>query len=141
MSDKKHYFSTLKQENNTLIDYKYESPIYGESNTDISYYEPNSSRISNMRKTASGLSTGVYDFDENSKVSIEDAHSPIGRKPGMTFEEISQIETINNARMKATSDAASDADSKAKENIKEAVKVSQALADAQTVKVESGKNA
>ena len=130
-----HYFSTLKQEKNTLLQYEYKPPIYGESNTDISYYEPNETRIANMRKTASGLSSGVYDFDENSKVSIEDAFSPIGRKPGLTFEEVSQMQTDNNARMKATSDKATDADSKAKENIKEAVEMSKAIADSQKVEV------
>ena len=60
MSGKKdRYFNTLFQEKNELSDYKYEAPVYGESNTDISYYEPNSTRIANMRKAASGLSTGV----------------------------------------------------------------------------------
>lgn len=130
-----HYFSTLKQEKNTLSNYEYKPPFYGESNTDISYYEPNASRIANMKKTATGLSSGVYDFDENSKVDIENAYSPIGRKPGLTFEEVSQMQTNNNARMKATSDKANDADAKAKENIKEAVEMSKAIAESSKVEV------
>lgn len=127
------YFNTLYQEKNELLDYKYEAPVYGESNTDISYYEPNSTRIANMRKAASGLSTGVYDFDEGKAPDIEDCVVPIGRKPGMTFEEISQIQTINAQRIKSQSKKI-EADEAAEKATKEAqvqtaVDMSKAITD------------
>lgn len=131
MSKEKLYFKYLRNEKNESCDYQYEPPIYGESNTDISYYEPNSTRIANMKKSASGLSTGVYDFDENSKVKIEDVHSPLGRKPGMTFEEISQIQTRTESSIKSQAKKAekelNDMDEVSKKNIKEAVTIANAI--------------
>lgn len=131
MSKEKLYFKYVRNEQNEAIDYKYEPPIYGESNTDISYYEPQSTRIANMKRSASGLSTGAYDFDENSKVKIEDAHVPLGRKPGMTFEEISQIQTRTESSIKSQAKNAekelNDMDEVSKKNIKEAVAIANAI--------------
>lgn len=131
MSKEKLYFKYLRNEKNESCDYQYEPPIYGESNTDISYYEPNSTRIANMKKSASGLSTGAYDFDEKSEVEIEDVHSPLGRKPGMTFEEISQIQTRTEMSIKSQSKQAEkdmkDSDELVKQNIKQAVDIANAI--------------
>lgn len=127
MSEKKGYlyFSTVRQEKNDPCDYKFELPIFGESNTDISYYEPQSSRIANMRKAASGLSTGVYDFEADEKFDIENVTSPIGRKPGITFEEVSQVATDNANRIQTQSKNA--------ENEEAAKKAAKAAATEQAV--------
>ena len=68
--NKKRYFTNLNSEQNNPCDYKFKLPFFGESKTDQSFYEPNASRISNMKKSASGLSTGVYDFDQDSELVI-----------------------------------------------------------------------
>lgn len=129
---KYEYFSTLHQENNESCDYKFDPPIYGESNTDISYYEPNASRIANMKKTASGLSTGVYDFEKNPGRDIpEGVQVPFGRKQGLTFEEVSQLETRNNQSIKNQADNSEKLKKQLKEqsdkNIKEAVEIANAI--------------
>lgn len=129
---KYEYFSTLLQENNVSCDYKFVPPIYGESNTDLSYYEPNASRIANMKKTASGLSTGVYDFEKNPGREIpEGVKVPFGRKQGFTFEEISQIETRNNQSIKKQADNSEQLKKQLKEqsdkNIKEAIEIANAI--------------
>ena len=131
MSDKL-YFSTIRQEKNTPIDYKFELPIFGESNTDQSYYEPNASRIANMKKSASGLSTGVYDFDKNPGKLIKDGvHVPFGRKQGLTFEEVSQLETLNNQSIKNQADNSEKLQKElkdaAKQRVEEAVEMSKAI--------------
>lgn len=94
------YFSTIHQSNNVKCDYNFEPPIYGPSNTDQSYYEPQSTRIANMRKSASGLSTGAYDFSGEKNINPKDIDLrnfsvPVGRALGLTFEEVSQIQTNN----------------------------------------------
>lgn len=100
------YFKFLRNEQNEEIEYKYNPPVYGESNTDITFYEPNATRISNMYKSASAASKGVYDFDGSKKKipNIEDCTVPLGRKLGLTFEEVSQLQTINNSKIKNQSD-------------------------------------
>lgn len=132
MAIEKRYFSTLYQEKNTNCDYKFKLPFFGESNTDISYYEPQASRIANMKKTASGLSTGVYDFEENPGREIKDNfHVPLGRKPGLTFEEVSQLETRNNASIKSQADNSEKLKKELKEQsaerVAEAVEISKAI--------------
>ena len=72
MSKRGLYFKYLRNEQNEEIDYQYHAPKYGASNTDISYYEPNSTRIANMYRSASAASTGVYDFDDGKERKIED---------------------------------------------------------------------
>lgn len=94
------YFSTIHQSNNVKCDYNFEPPLYGLSNTDQSYYEPQSTRIANMRKSASGLSSGAYDFSGEKNINPKDIDLknfdvPIGRALGLTFEEISQVQTNN----------------------------------------------
>lgn len=118
---KKLYFNTLRNEDNVPCDYEYKPPIYGESNTDVSFYEPQSSRIANMRKSASGLSTGVYDFEADEKIELDKVQAPIGRKPGMTFEEISQVTTINAQNIKQQSGEAETAEKAAKAAKEEAI--------------------
>ena len=131
------YFKFLRNEQNEEIDYKYSAPKYGASNTDISYYEPNSTRIANMYRSASSAGTGVYDFDDGKERKIEDCVVPIGRKPGMTFEEISQIQTNNRERIKSQADkiesADLDAQEQMKKNLKEAVAISNALRNPDSV--------
>lgn len=129
---KTEYFATIHQKDNEPLDYKFELPIFGESNTDISYYEPNASRIANMKKTASGLSTGVYDFDKNpGKEITEGVHVPFGRKMGLTFEEVSQLETINNQSIKNQADNSEklkeEVKKQSEKNIKEAVEIANAI--------------
>lgn len=123
MSEKKCnlYFNTLRQEKNEVCDYKFELPFFGESNTDISFYEPQSSRIANMRKAASGLSTGVYDFEAGEKFDLDKVTAPIGRKPGITFEEISQVATYNANNIKQQSNDAEEAEKAAKAAKDEAI--------------------
>lgn len=132
MSKEERYFSTLYQEQNKKCDYRFELPIFGESNTDISYYEPQASRIANMKKTASGLSTGVYDFEKNPGREIKDNfHVPLGRKLGMTFEEVSQLETRNNSSIKNQADNSEklkkELKEKSAERVAEAVEMSKAI--------------
>lgn len=133
MSVKKtEYFSTFKQKDNEPYEYHFKLPEFGPSNTDISYYEPNASRIANMKKTASGLSTGVYDFEQNPGREIKDNfHVPLGRKLGLTFEEVSQLETRNNASIKSQADNSEklkkELKEKSAERVAEAVEMSKAI--------------
>lgn len=131
MADKKKtlYFSTLRNENNDSIDYDYKPPVYGASNTDPSYYEPQASRIANMRNSASAVANGAYDFDENKKVNLNEVHIPIGRAPGMTFEEISQLQTINNARIKKQNDENVQADKEAEEAKKQLIENTKTISE------------
>lgn len=96
----KIYLDSLDARVAKEIDYKFEPPIYGESNTDQSYYEPQSSRIANMKKAASAAAIGSYDFPKGKKINLEDTAIPIGRKLGILPEEISQLETMNNQSIK-----------------------------------------
>lgn len=131
------YFKYLRNEQNEEIDYKYSAPIYGDSNTDLSFFEPNSTRIANMYRSAGSLSKGVYDFDDGKKRDIEDCVVPIGRKPGMTFEEISQIQTYNNQRIKNEAKQIEndelDAQEKMKKNLKEAVAMADAIRNSDSI--------
>lgn len=140
MSDKKRclYFKYLRNEQNEEIDYEYKAPVYGESNTDISYYEPNASRIANMRKAANAAVTGLYDFDQSkAKIpDIEDCVVPFGRAQGLTFEEVSQAEKIVSKRVKDEADKI-EADTKeameqSKKNVKEAVEMAKAISGSKT---------
>ena len=131
-SKKTQYFSTIHQKDNEPFDYKFELPIFGESNTDISYYEPNASRIANMKKTASGLSTGVYDFEKNPGKNIPDGvRVPFGRKQGLTFEEVSQLETLNNNSIKNQADNSEklkdEIKKQSEKNLKDAVEIANAI--------------
>lgn len=77
--------------------YKFVLPKYGKSTTDPTYYEPQATRIANMRKSASN-SVALYDFEgENIKLAdnINDVHLMFGRKPGMTLEEVAQFAEQN----------------------------------------------
>lgn len=131
MAKEKLYFKYLRNEQNEQTDYKYKAPVYGESNTDVSYYEPNATRIANMYRSASSASKGVYDFNDGKDRDIKDCVVPIGRAPGMTFEEISQIQTNNNNRIKMQArkieEADKDADAIAKKNLREAVAMANAI--------------
>lgn len=127
---KKLYFSTLRNEDNIPCDYEFKPPKYGESNTDVSFYEPQSSRIANMRKSASGLSTGVYDFEADEKIELEKVQAPIGRKPGMTFEEISQVATMNAQNIQQQSKDAENSEKAAKAAKEEAISTAKAASQA-----------
>lgn len=131
MAKEKLYFKYLRNEQNEQIEYKYKAPVYGESNTDISFYEPNASRIANMYRSASSASKGVYDFDDGKERDIRDCVVPVGRKPGLTFEEISQMQTDNNNRIKLQArkieEADADAEKASKEALKQAVKISDVI--------------
>ena len=98
---KPQYLDKLDRRYSKEVDYNFKLPKFGESNTDQSYYEPQSSRIANMYKSASGLSTGAYDFDEDHKIDLDKDHVPFGRKQGLTFEEVSQVQTRNAASIKS----------------------------------------
>lgn len=139
MSKEKLYFKYLRNEKNEEVDYKYKGPEYGPSNTDLSYYEPQATRIQNMYKSASSASKGVYDFEAGSKArDIEDCVVPIGRAPGMTFEEISQIQTNNDARIKTQArkieEADKEADAQAKKNLRDAVAMADAIRNNDSIK-------
>lgn len=132
MAEPKLYFKYLRNEKNEEVSYKYKGPIYGPSNTDPSYYEPQATRIANMYRSASAASNGVYDFDDGSKApDINDCVVPVGRKPGLTFEEVSQMQTINERNIKAQAKQAeqelNDSDELSKKNIKEAVAMANAI--------------
>ena len=96
----KIYLDSLDARVAKEIDYKFELPIFGKSNTDQSYYEPQSSRIANMKKAANAAAIGSYDFPKGKKIDLEDTAIPIGRKLGILPEEISQLETLNNQSIK-----------------------------------------
>lgn len=96
----KIYLDSLDARIAKEVDYKFIPPIYGESNTDQSYYEPQSSRIANMKKAASAAAIGSYDFPKGKKIDLEDTAIPVGRKLGILPEEISQLETLNNQSIK-----------------------------------------
>lgn len=128
------YFKYLRNEQNEEIDYKYQAPKYGPSNTDLSYYEPNSSRIANMYKSGGAGAAVCYDFEASKghKIpDINDCQMPFGRKPGLTFEEVSQAETIVKSRVKAEADKiekdTKNALEQSKKNVKEAVAMAQAI--------------
>lgn len=132
------YFSTIHQSNNEVCDYNFEPPLYGLSNTDQSYYEPQSTRIANMRKSASGLSTGAYDFSGEHNINpknidLRDFHVPIGRALGMTFEEVSQIQTNNENSIVSQSKEEEDRQKSKKqakeEMIKDSIEISKAISD------------
>lgn len=98
-----------------LADYEYVAPTYGETTTDPTYYEPQASRIANMRKSAGSLSSGAYDFTEsvgddfdpeNDPHSADKVHTMLGRKPGLLREEVSQIATQNLNNIKRSSKSA-----------------------------------
>lgn len=131
MAKRELYFKYLRNEQNEEIHYEYHAPKYGESNTDTSFYEPNSTRIANMYRSAGSLSKGVYDFDDGKERDIEKCHVPIGRKPGLTFEEISQIETNVSSSIQKESKQIEkdelDAQERAKKNLKEAVSIASAI--------------
>lgn len=92
-----------------VCDYVFSLPEYGPSTTDPSYYEPQSTRIANMRRSASSVSEGVYDFsDDPHSADIDRYHVPVGRKPGITFEEVFAMQERNIQRIKANNKKVSD---------------------------------
>lgn len=95
------YLDSLDLRKAKEINYVFTLPKFGESNTDQSYYEPQSSRIANMKKAANAAAIGSYDFPKDKKFNIEKTSIPIGRKLGILPEEISQIETLNNQSIKS----------------------------------------
>lgn len=135
------YFSTIHQSNNEVCDYNFEPPLYGPSNTDQSYYEPQSTRIANMRKSASGLSTGAYDFSGEHNINpknidLKDFSVPVGRALGLTFEEVSQIQT-NNSQNIISQSKEEEERQKAKKSAKEemiadSIEISKAISNGST---------
>lgn len=78
--------------------YEFKLPTFGESRTDPSFYEPTSSRIANMRKSAS---SGVALYDYEGDFSKDDIQKQTrthfvepARKLGVTREELSQIQNM-----------------------------------------------
>lgn len=112
-------------------DYKFVVPKYPETTTDGSFYEPQATRIQNMKKSASSSNQGLYDFyDDEIKGNgaeryrsqvlnrLDNSVTPLGRKPGMTTEEVMSImnrteENIKQTSKDAEKDAKKKADSKA----------------------------
>lgn len=99
-----------------LCDYNFTPPTYGETTTDPSFYEPQATRIANMRKSASG-GQALYDFEDGHipDNNIDNVHIMLGRKPGLTLEEVSQIQETNAQHIVAQSEKAKK-DEKAKED-------------------------
>lgn len=93
-----HYYSGSNQIPGTAEEYyTHDNPIFGESTTDPTFYEPTASRIANMKKAAGGL-RGIYDFNDSVKSPDEALNQLSGAsvdvrfsKHGMTKEEISQV--------------------------------------------------
>lgn len=103
-------------------------PKYGKSTTDPTYYEPMATAIANMRNSAQGSGKSLYDFEAGSKIpDIENVTPMIGRKPGMTIEEISQISTQNMQNIMADIEADKENKKKKQQQTEEAVKLSQTL--------------
>lgn len=134
------YFKYLRNEQNVEIDYEFKAPVYGASNTDISYYEPNSSRIANMYKSGGASNVALYDFDQSKGQEvpdIKDCQMPFGRKPGLTFEEVSQAETILKSSLKSEADKiekdTKEALEQSKKNVKEAVAMAEAIKNPQNL--------
>lgn len=79
-----------------LSTYKFCLPKYPESTTDPSYYEPSASRIANMYRSARQYQ-GLYDYtdkgNDSYKEELRNASINPTRKPGMTLEEVSQLES------------------------------------------------
>lgn len=102
------FYKTCDQITETC-DYRFSLPEYGKSTTDPSYFEPQASRIANMRNSASSASEGVYDFEDDPASSdIDRYHVPVGRKPGITFEEVFAMQEQNIQRIKANNKKISD---------------------------------
>lgn len=103
-------------------------PKFGESTTDPTYYEPMATAIANMRNSAQGSGKSLYDFEAGSEVpDIENVIPMIGRKPGMTQEEISQISTQNMQNIKSDIEADKENKKQKQKQQEEAVELSQAL--------------
>lgn len=124
------FYKTTDQITETC-DYKFDLPEFGESTTDPSYYEPQSTRIANMRKSASSASDGVYDFyDDPSSADLDEYHTLVGRKPGITFEEVSAMNEINNFRINANNKAFEESEKRSKKSKEDAIQSAKDLAAA-----------
>lgn len=84
--------------------YQFSVPKYPETTTDGSFYEPQATRIQNMKKSASSSNQGIYDFydDEIKGNDVSRYHDQVmnrlntsetvlGRKPGLTAEEVMSV--------------------------------------------------
>lgn len=103
----------------TLVDVKkdYKKPEfdYGQSTTDPSFFEPMQSLITNMRNTATP-SEGIFDFNSDDKIP-DDVNAPLGRKPGMTHEEISSLRNKVEQSIKSQSETAKIKDEVSKKDL------------------------
>lgn len=105
--------------------YEFKPPVFGESTTDPTYYEPTATRIANMKKAAYNGIT-LYDFDDKNKMpdDISKIRVAPGRKPYMTKEEISQeVNDIKDKLQNEFSKDEADKENLAKEikNVKETI--------------------
>ena len=97
-----YYENTEQITKKSTKEYKFTLPEYGESTTDPTFYEPMATAISNMRNSAKSIPT-LYDFEAGRNIDIEKIHIMLGRKKGLTQEEMSQIETNLKQEIKETS--------------------------------------
>lgn len=126
------YFKNTEQISEIDVEAKpFTLPKFGDSTTDPTYYEPMATAIQNMRNSAEGSGQSLYDFAPGTKApDVSDTVPMIGRKPGLTIEEVSQINNINNANIQE--DIKKDKEEKKNKDkqTKDAVELSQAIDEA-----------
>lgn len=106
-------------------------PKFGKSTTDPTYYEPMATAIQNMRNSADGSGQSLYDFATGTKTPDVSYTVPmLGRKPGLTIEEVSQINNINNSNIQEDINKDKENKKNKEKQNQDAVELSQAIEEA-----------
>lgn len=122
-----------------LDTYKYEPPKYDKSTTDPTYYEPQATRIANMKKSASAMQ-GIFDYSGEEAKKFADKYYALDKienavvdprfNSHLLQEEISQITTEKTFSVKEMVEDKKSKVKKESDEVAKAVKVSQAISKA-----------